>query len=190
MKKDNSSIKVDKRVEFTKSSIKDTLLEEIKNVPFEDIGIVGLCDKAQISRSAFYLHFANLSDVLKEVVMDAVSAHCGIIKVILGDNVSLETCNTKTVQSGKYIGLFSDKTASDMLMKYLIENYKDEYTKNVMKEYGLSKTESEVLFYFQTAGIISAASEISCKSLKRWNKLGKFRDGLFEKGIKGVKGVK
>ena len=50
MRDENKEAKVDRRVIFTKASIKDALLEEIKNHSFEEIGIVGLCEKAQISR--------------------------------------------------------------------------------------------------------------------------------------------
>ena len=187
MRDENKEAKVDRRVIFTKASIKDALLDEIKTKSFEDIGIVGLCEKAQISRSAFYLHFANLPDVLEEVVTDAIKAHCGITGIILGGKVDLD-CETSGIgEQSKYVGLFSDKTAADMLMKHLVKNYKNEYIENVSAEYGLSKGDAEFLFYFQTAGIISAATEGDSSSVKRWNGLGQLRDRLLQTGVKGLK---
>lgn len=188
MRDEKKEAKVDRRVIFTKASIKDALLDEIKTNSFEDIGIVGLCEKAQISRSAFYLHFANIQDVLEEVVTDAIKAHCGIIGIILGGNVDLDCEMQETGDQIKYVGLFSDKTAADMLMKHLVNNYKNEYVKKVSAEYGLSKGDAEFLFYFQTAGIISAATESDSSSLKRWNRLGQLRDKMLNAGVKGLKG--
>ena len=188
MRDEKKEAKVDRRVIFTKASIKDALLEEIKNHSFEEIGIVGLCEKAQISRSAFYLHFANIQDVLEEVVMDAIKVHCGITGIILGGKVDLDCETQGTGDQSKYVGLFSDKTAADMLIKHLVNNYKSEYVKKVSTEYGLSKGEAEFLFYFQTAGIISAATESDSSSVKRWNRLGQMRDKLLEAGVKGLKG--
>lgn len=187
MKTNKNDSKTDRRVAFTKTSIKDTLLEEIKSTPFEEIGIVGLCDKAQISRSAFYLHFANLSDVLEEIVMDAVDAHCEVINIILGEYVVCNCEPCKNPDSSKYVGLFSDKTASEMLMRYLVNNYKTEFVKNISEKHDLSKTDAEIIFYFQTMGIITAAMDMKSKSPKRWIKLGQMRDKIMQSGINGLK---
>ena len=190
MKNKKNEIKTDRRVAFTKSAIRDTLIEEIKQVPFEEIGIVSLCEKAQISRSAFYLHFGNLYEVLEEVVMDAVETNPALVNVILGDYVTsrLEFANENECykSAAKYVGILKDKTASNILCEYLIKNYKAEYIKNVSDRHGISQADAEFIFYFQTIGLIAAANEVKSKSTKRWLKLGDLRDKLMEQGLKGL----
>lgn len=64
--------KTDRRTIYTINVIKDAFLELIDKEPYSKINVAKLCRKAEITRSTFYLHFDNLTDVLNVVLDDAL----------------------------------------------------------------------------------------------------------------------
>jgi AcrR family transcriptional regulator len=59
--------KVDRRVEYTKMLLKQSLLELLKEQPIEKITVTSLCGHADINRNTFYKHFATPYDLLREI---------------------------------------------------------------------------------------------------------------------------
>lgn len=55
-----------KKEEITKIRITNALIQLLDRYPLENISITLLCDKAQVSRSAFYNNYAHIEDVLKQ----------------------------------------------------------------------------------------------------------------------------
>lgn len=55
-------------------SVTKALIEMMEEMPFEDIKVKGLCDRAMIRKSTFYKHFADkyelLAFIVKEVIND------------------------------------------------------------------------------------------------------------------------
>jgi len=62
----------DRRTIYTINIIKDSFLELIEQQPYMQITVAQLCRTAEITRSTFYLHFDNLTDVLNSVLDDAL----------------------------------------------------------------------------------------------------------------------
>ena len=186
-KKSAGNKREDKRVTFTKTAIKDTLIAQIKRMPYDEIGIVTLCDEAMISRSAFYLHYNSLYEVLDEVVEDAITEHPNMISLILGKYGNLDFDKSAVMkEDDKYVGLFSDRKTSGVLIDKITERYKDVYIDNVLKEHKLTKPEAEILFFVQVIGMIGAATDVKSKSTKRWLKISKLTDTVLDKGIEGL----
>ena len=61
----------DRRVTYTKSAIKDALLELMKERNFEKLSISKVCEAAQITRTTFYSHYDTLNQVLDELIDEA-----------------------------------------------------------------------------------------------------------------------
>lgn len=102
--------KVDLRVVKTKKLLYTTLLELMKEKPFEEIKVSDICNKALVNRSTFYSHYQDKYDLFSELVMD--------IKNVL----AIELSKNKKINSVKeyYIEMMS------IFIDY-IENNRDIY---------------------------------------------------------------
>ena len=67
-------MKIDARVIKTKEKFKEALKELIlDNENIEEISVKKLCEKANLNRGTFYLHYNNVDDVLNEIMSDFTS---------------------------------------------------------------------------------------------------------------------
>ena len=64
--------KTDRRTQYTINIVKEAFLELINDHPYSQITVTQVCRQAEITRSTFYLHFNNLTDVLNVVLDDAL----------------------------------------------------------------------------------------------------------------------
>lgn len=64
---------MDKRVERTRSTIRETLLSLMGEKPVERITTTELCREANINRNTFYAHYGSPEDVLREVEDELVA---------------------------------------------------------------------------------------------------------------------
>ena len=63
--------KTDRRTLYTRAVIRDAFLELIAKGGWRRLSVTLLCKKADIARATFYLHYANLDEVLDDVLRDA-----------------------------------------------------------------------------------------------------------------------
>ncbi len=59
-----------KRVALTKRLLKETLIEELKDAPLSQVTIKSLCERAQLNRSTFYAHYADVYELFREIEDD------------------------------------------------------------------------------------------------------------------------
>ena len=64
--------KIDTRVRLTKQLLKNSLLELLETTPISRISVKDLCDKANLNRGTFYLHYNEPNDVLKEIEQEYI----------------------------------------------------------------------------------------------------------------------
>lgn len=67
--------KVDTRVQFTKNRLQEALLSLLQEKPIDRITVKELCDKADLNRSTFYLHYDSPHSLLKELEQTFLEAH-------------------------------------------------------------------------------------------------------------------
>ena len=70
--------KLDRRVKYTKTMLKNALVQLMKQQNISTISVKALCDQADINRSTFYSHYNDQYDLLHQVegeVMDNVRRH-------------------------------------------------------------------------------------------------------------------
>ena len=60
----------DRRIRKTKKNLKDTLVELLMEVPFEQISITELCRRADVSRITFYSHYSDKYALVDEIFAD------------------------------------------------------------------------------------------------------------------------
>lgn len=87
--------KIDLRVVKTYNKITVAFGEMMKTVPFDDITVFDLCEKAEIRRATFYKHFSDKYDFFKSIV--------GIILTNIDKKVCSHTNQSSTTE---YILLF------------------------------------------------------------------------------------
>ena len=65
----------DTRVRYTKDVLKKSLLEILKTKRIDRVTVKELCEKAQINRGTFYLHYSTPNDLLYEIEKDFMKDH-------------------------------------------------------------------------------------------------------------------
>lgn len=64
--------KTDLRIKRTKNAIRNTFIEMICEMDYEDISVKELSNRAQINRKTFYSHYETLDDLLQEMQNEMV----------------------------------------------------------------------------------------------------------------------
>ncbi len=72
--------KLDLRIQKTYLSLTRALLEMMEEMPFEDIKVKELCDRAMIRKSTFYKHFADKYELLEFIVKEVIEDYNERIK--------------------------------------------------------------------------------------------------------------
>lgn len=65
--------KTDRRIKYTKTVLRDSLITLLQNKPIEKISVKELCELADVNRSTFYAHYADPYDLLKQIELDMIN---------------------------------------------------------------------------------------------------------------------
>ena len=173
MKKDMN--KNDRRYTYTHNVIKDAMLELLEETGFNEMTVSGLCRQAQVGRATFYTHFDNLTEVVEELVDDAIKATDrsiagssidGLREVAryLSTDQGLKDLESKLLMlpicqrvadNPKYNVLFKDPALSD-------------YQINELMKYGVSDKEADMLFIYMLTGAFAVNKALGWKKDKEW----------------------
>ena len=77
--------KLDRRVRYTKSIIKKSLLELMQTTPYDRITVKELCSKADINRATFYAHYESLAALMEEIEYEECKELFDLLDDILAD---------------------------------------------------------------------------------------------------------
>lgn len=66
--------KPDRRTLYTKAVIKDAFLAELKTTDYDHITVTSLCQRAEIHRSTFYIHYVDALSVFDELLDQLLTA--------------------------------------------------------------------------------------------------------------------
>lgn len=83
------SRKTDLRIIKTKKSLYESLLDLMKEKPFEELKVSDICENALVNRSTFYSHFDDKYDLLDSLICD------------LKDSLSLELSKNTNISNSK-----------------------------------------------------------------------------------------
>jgi len=64
---------MDRRISKTKSALKSALAELMEDKDYKDISITDLCDKANVNRGTFYLHYKSISNFINEIEEELIA---------------------------------------------------------------------------------------------------------------------
>ena len=60
-------MKTDRRVKYTQKVLKESLLEILQERPIERVTVKEICDRADVNRSTFYVHYGSPQDLLDSI---------------------------------------------------------------------------------------------------------------------------
>lgn len=81
----NAKLNQDRRILKTKTALRDAMLALMAPRGWDEMTIQEICDKANVGRSTFYLHYQSKDDLLLEGMND------------LRDTISAQTVETEAV---------------------------------------------------------------------------------------------
>ncbi|WP_373842313.1 TetR/AcrR family transcriptional regulator [Limosilactobacillus sp.] len=155
----NGPRKQDRRTIYTINVIKDSFLELIQKTQYSKITIKKICEKADISRSTFYLHFDSINDVLNAVLDDAImvtSPHYLEINDFsvdyLKENESLIPACQRVGASAKYRKLLLDPDLTEYIVGRIMVHERNRVVPAIQKKTGLGKEDAETLFLYTLHG--------------------------------------
>lgn len=156
----NKKRKTDRRTIYTITIIKDSFLKLVKKEGYRKVTITQICKEAELTRSTFYLHFNSITDVLNEVLDDALmldqdSDNCtnGDLSIdYLKKNESLIPACQRIGSSEKYQKLLMDPDLSEYIIGRIMAHERKQTIPSIMKKTGLSQKEAETIFIYMIHG--------------------------------------
>lgn len=199
--------KTDRRTLYTRSVIKDALLEALSEKNFEQITVTDVCKRAEITRATYYLHYQTLTEVLDELLSDALQMaddNCQTpdsdalqIMSLLGkggashlkENESMLPVCHRVAQLPKYQVIFHDETISGYVVNRIFQCQRGRLAPVFMKAFGIPKKEAEMLTLFVITGTYNVNKALNWKKDDLWyavhSMLLKFSSGGYQTLEKG-----
>lgn len=182
--------KTDRRTLYTRSIIKDSLLELLEDKTFDKITVSSVCKQAEITRATFYLHYDNLSAVLDELLDEALlisnqnNEHPSydilqILNLVLNntdkqnlysDDSLLPACQ-RIANHPKYKVIFMDETLSAYIIKKIYTAEKDHMLPTLMEKCNLTKKEADKIFTLIIYGAFAVNKSLNWEKNNEWYQL-------------------
>lgn len=154
--------KIDRRTQYTINIVKEAFLKLINDYPYSQITVTQVCRQAEITRSTFYLHFNNLTDVLNIVLDDALMISensTGTLPNIsklsidcLKQNESLLPTCQRIASATKYRALLMDPDLSEYIIGRIASHEREKMIPLIQQRTGLDSQDAETLFSYTLHG--------------------------------------
>lgn len=154
--------KTDRRTLYTINVIKEAFLKLVNEKGYAKVTVAQICREADLTRSTFYLHFNSITDVLNQVLDDALLLtqafnftlpniqNCSID--YLKKNESLIPACQRIGNSSKYQKLLMDPDLSEYIVGRITAHERQKVVPSIMRKTGLSQKEAESIFTYMIHG--------------------------------------
>ena len=200
--------KTDRRTLYTRQVVKDALLELLEEMPYEKINVTRLCAQAEITRPTFYLHYADLNEVLDEVIADAleIAEHSGNAEdfetrsrrlravmeegpqALRGNEQLLAPCQ-RIADAPKYRSLFRDDGLSYYIIRRMYLAERDMTIPYLERTCDLSRADADRIFLFVIHGLYYVNRSMKWEKDDDWYRMQYLVNQLFFAGLEGVRGL-
>ncbi|HIX59145.1 MAG TPA: TetR/AcrR family transcriptional regulator [Candidatus Blautia gallistercoris] len=177
--------KTDRRTRYTRQTIKDILLEELKTKPYSKITVTELCKKAEMNRGTFYLHYCDIDDVLDDIFKDFLSDTTSVLDHVLcpyKQNCTYPFCE-KIHSASQYQVLFFDDITASRMLERLADSGKEQFITHLMQHSLLTFEQAEAIFYFQMNGCLAINRRMIKQHCDDWTKIQQAIDQFIKAGI-------
>lgn len=179
--------KMDRRTRYTIGLIKDAFLTLIDQEPFYKITIAKICRTAEITRSTFYLHFSSMTDLINEIIDDALLLSCdsrAIKEEYLKENESLLPVCQRIGDSPRYRRLLMDPDLSEYIIGRIKKHEYQYVVPEIMNKTNLPKEIAESLFTYMIYGSFAVNRNHHFSKDSGWKKdmevLNRFTDAGYK----------
>lgn len=167
--------KTDRRTLYTRMVIKDALLSLLAEKEYADITITDLCREAEINRGTFYLHYANLHEVLDEL-FDDVLGKMNSVLVQVGCAPAGEQKQTYPLcrflrKNKQYQPLFFSDSLRGFVIERLEQSCWEDFSGRLGKQSGLSEEVLSAIFHFQLNGCLAISKQHIGIPDESWNEV-------------------
>ena len=195
--------KTDRRTIYTKNVIKDALLDALAEKSFEQITVTDVCRRAEVTRATYYIHYQSLTEVLDELLNDALQMadqDCQkqdedalqIMSLLaeetadyLKEKESLLPVCHRVAQLPKYQVIFHDETISGYVVNRIYQCQRQRLAPVFMKKLHLTKKEAEMLTLFVITGTYNVNKSLNWKKNGTWYQIHpmllKFTSGGYDR---------
>ncbi len=188
-----------KRTAYTKQLIKDAFIKRVGVSSYAQMTVSALCKEAHVQRSTFYNHYHNVSDVLYDIVdeaIDQIELHRPIqhwkeafevfegaktVSSIADVDPFLPVCQ-QIAPDPKIATLLKDGTLLSLIMDRIYERERDSVVPFLKEEMGLTLFEAEKFFIFVLYGALYVNRSMGFKKDMHWYQ---FQAKLFTFMVKG-----
>lgn len=169
----------DRRTLYTRAVIKDAFLALIASGGWRRLSVTLLCKKAGIARATFYLHYANLDEVLDDVLRDAFQVGDGDIRRVLRQlrqtmkagtltaDAFLPLCQ-RAADSPRYRPLLLDEDLPGRILSFLYDTARADVVPLLMESASLTQQEADLLFRFGLQGNFAVNAALRWEKNETW----------------------
>lgn len=169
----------DRRTLYTRAVIKDAFLALIASGGWRRLSVTLLCKKAGIARATFYLHYANLDEVLDDVLRDAFQVGDGDIRRVLRQlrqtmkagtltaDAFLPLCQ-RAADSPRYRPLLLDEDLPGRILSFLYDTARADVVPLLMESASLTQQEADLLFRFGLQGSFAVNAALRWEKNETW----------------------
>lgn len=199
--------KPDRRAAYTRRTVKDALLELLKEMPFEQITVTSLCRQAEITRATFYIHFSDIDEVLDELLDEALmtaeaasndmsieSRLAALGEVVrkgdAGDlqrNEKLLSPCQRVADDPKYRAIFQDTTLASYVIRRIYTMERDEFTAYLTRRYRLTEQQADRLFMIIVYGLFYMNRSLQWKKDADWYEMQLIFDRFLFGGFEALR---
>ncbi len=188
--------KTDRRTLYTLSVIKEAFLKLIKQKSYNQITITELCRVADITRSTFYIHYNSITDVLNDVLDDALQMTPDDTFQITGSNFSFDYLSQneslipacqRIGDSNKYQELLMDPDLSEYIIGRIMTHEREHVIPSIIEKTRLSKEDAETLFIYMIHGSFAVNRLHHFKKDEKWSHDVQLLNRFTEAGYKNAK---
>ncbi len=200
--------KTDRRTLYTRQVIKDALLELLETNPYDKINVTMLCKQAEITRATFYLHYADLNEVLDEVIAQALEIaetsggamdfetrerHLRAVmqagpQAIRGNEQYLAPCQ-RIADAPKYRSLFMDDSLAYYIIRKIYLAERDQSVPHLEKACSVSREDADRLFLFVIHGLYYVNRAMKWEKDDSWYRMQYLVNQLFFSGLEGIRSL-
>ena len=161
--------KTDRRVQYTKTALRQSLLTLLQEQPIGKITVSRLCEQADVNRNTFYAHYSRPEDLLHEIEEELFDEIMRSMEHSLTtesiDAFLLEICNAIFIHGELCKLVFSDH-GNKTILKRLLFLAHDRCLSLWTSETQRERSELERLFTFASGGSVAVIEDWIKNGLK------------------------
>lgn len=180
---------MDKRNTASKKKIKEAFITVHSKEGYYGVTISSLCKEAGISRSTFYSNYKNVSEVLDDILDEALEGTWRFWEqqMINDPDGGVPECRLPFcvfVRENKhYQRIFLDDSFTTRIVEKLVKRSCDDYFDYVSKHSSLSEHEFRALITFQTSGCLAVIKTSIKDDSRKWDCVSGCIDKFVKSGI-------